>query len=120
LLRYAAARAGSFLRVGQRAARLQTKIERRQCMFKRVLGVALLGVGIASTAHASSVTLYGVVDIGIEGAKKSDQSSTLGMGSGIQAGSRWGIRGSEDLGGSLKANFMLETGITVNDGNVQN
>lgn len=89
-------------------------------MFKRVLGVALLGVGIASTAHASSVTLYGVVDIGIEGAKKSDQSSTLGMGSGIQAGSRWGIRGSEDLGGSLKANFMLETGITVNDGNVQN
>ena len=42
------------------------------------------------------------------------------MISGVQSGSRWGIRGSEDLGGGMKANFHFESAIGVNDGTGNN
>ncbi|THU05331.1 porin [Lampropedia puyangensis] len=66
--------------------------------------VPLLAAG--AVAHAqSSVTLYGRVNTTLENQKYSGQSSTTGL----QSNSSFiGFRGSEDLGGGLKAGFVLE------------
>ncbi|GAA5236045.1 porin [Verticiella sediminum] len=75
--------------------------------------------GAAQAQSTTSVTLYGIADIGIfhERIKsEGDTESTTGLLSGGQSGSRWGLRGSEDLGGGLKANFQLESGFNLNNG----
>lgn len=85
-------------------------------MKKTLLAAALLA-GFAGAAHAqSSVTLYGIVDVGIGGSNESGESSAFGMKSGVQSGSRWGLRGSEDLGNGLRANFQLESGFDIGNG----
>ncbi len=92
-------------------------------MKKTLLAAALLA-GFAGAAHAqSSVTLYGIVDVGIGGDSNGgngitggDGDSQYGMLSGVQSGSRWGLRGSEDLGNGLRANFQLESGFDVTNG----
>ncbi|MCR1770212.1 Outer membrane porin protein [Burkholderia glumae] len=88
-------------------------------MKKRIMVAAATLAGLtAGVANAqSSVTLYGIVDAGI-GYQSSQTSlgSTSGgksvtkMVNGIWAGSRFGLKGSEDLGGGLKAIFTLEEG----------
>jgi predicted porin len=70
---------------------------------------------VSGTAFAqSTVTLYGVVDMGYNTDKKSTgttvNAKTAGLNS-IQSGSRLGFKGTEDLGGGLKANFTLEYGV---------
>ena len=76
---------------------------------------ALAAVGAASAQ--SSVTLYGLVDIGY-GAQVTTtrdgtgQIRTRGIQDGANAGNRIGFRGTEDLGGGLKANFVVEQGIS--------
>ena len=55
----------------------------------------------------SNVTLFGIVDMGIAHVKTGDKSITAVTNSGSNF-SRWGIRGTEDLGGGLKAGFWLE------------
>ncbi|MFP3710067.1 porin [Paraburkholderia sp. SIMBA_009] len=69
-------------------------------------------------AHAqSSVTLYGIVDVGIEHINNTQSGGALTReASGNLSGSRWGLKGVEDLGGGLKAIFTLENGFNVNDG----
>ncbi|WP_300651580.1 porin [Hydrogenophaga sp.] len=62
----------------------------------------------------SSVTMYGVVDVAVERVKGA--TSLTRVTSGQQQGSRWGLRGSEDLGGGLKALFVLETGFNADTG----
>lgn len=79
---------------------------------------ALAAVGAASAQ--SSVTLYGVVDIGYgaqrtegrAGAAGTPSQRSSGVMDGANAGNRIGFRGTEDLGGGLKANFVVEQGIT--------
>ena len=76
---------------------------------------ALAAVGAASAQ--SSVTLYGVVDIGYGSHKTEtrDGSGVIrssGLIDGANAGNRIGFRGTEDLGGGLKANFVVEQGIS--------
>lgn len=80
--------------------------------------IALAAVAATGAAFAqSSVTLYGVADIGITdtnapGTKlKLDSSATMNNGT-----SRWGIRGTEDLGGGLKAGFNFEAGLSLDNG----
>lgn len=73
---------------------------------------------IAGTAFAqSNVTLYGVADAGIEylsnAPSASNGSNLVRMSSGNMSTSRWGLRGSEDLGGGLKAVFELESGFSL-------
>lgn len=78
---------------------------------------ALAGMCQVGAAQAqSSVTLYGVVDVNIETFNNSPGGSASGMRSSGLNGSRWGFRGSEDLGGGLKAVFQLEGGMNVRDG----
>lgn len=85
-------------------------------MKKTLLAAALLA-GFAGVAHAqSSVTLYGLVDAGLVHEKTDTLSSKNGLDSGLGGQSRWGIRGSEDLGNGLKGIFTLESGFNVDDG----
>ncbi|MGN6665450.1 MAG: porin [Trinickia sp.] len=86
------------------------------------LSLALLG--IAGAAHAqSSVTLYGVIDESItyvHHANGGQNMWALGNSSaGDLAGSRWGLKGQEDLGGGLAAIFQLENGFDPSNGTSQ-
>jgi predicted porin len=67
------------------------------------------------------VTLYGITDVGIEVVNhvpgpNGTSGTAVRMESGSLAGSRWGIRGVEDLGGGIKAVFDLENGFSLNNG----
>jgi predicted porin len=74
---------------------------------------ALAAIGAASAQ--STVTLYGVVDVNVTSTKQRGTSLTT-LDSGGLNGSRWGLRGTEDLGGGLKGIFRLESGFTPDDG----
>jgi predicted porin len=88
--------------------------------------VALAALAAVSAASAqSSVTLFGVADAWVGNVKGAyDAASSIGpnptsqtkLGSGGMSGSRWGVRGSEDLGGGLKGNFVIEAGIDIDTG----
>ena len=82
-------------------------------MKKSLIAIAALA---ATGAFAqSSVTLYGVADLSL--AKTSGVSSQLsGNGTLNNGSSRFGLRGSEDLGGGLKANFNFEAGVNAETG----
>lgn len=68
------------------------------------------------SAHAqSSVTLYGVIDTSIE-LTNAGRGTTLRMDSGADTGSRYGLRGVEDIGGGTHINFQLENGFYSNSG----
>ncbi|RQR32360.1 porin [Burkholderia sp. Bp9143] len=81
--------------------------------------VAVISAGMmAAHAHAqSTVTLYGVVDTGLMYVHNSGGKSTqLMMASGTESGSRWGLKGSEELGGGLKAIYQVENGFSSTSG----
>lgn len=72
-------------------------------------------------AAQSSVSIYGIMDIGVEyqqlgaaGAKPATHNTLVASGS--SAANRWGFRGTEDLGGGNSAYFVLEGGFNVDDG----
>src|SRR4051794_39968709 len=66
---------------------------------------------VASVAHAQgSVTLYGILNEGVNYINNQGGGSAIGAVKGQTNGSRWGFRGTEDLGGGLKAIFVLENG----------
>ncbi|RZT36851.1 porin [Cupriavidus agavae] len=92
--------------------------------------LSLCGAGAA--AAQSNVILYGVADMGIEyvnnlgnvptaanGFNPGPAHSVTRLTSGSRAGSRWGLRGTEDLGGGLGAVFALESGFNLDSGTPQ-
>ena len=79
-----------------------------------VTGAVLALVSTTSALAQSSVTLYGIVDAAVTYTTKQVGGSRTGIDAGQLATSRWGMRGTEDLGGGLKANFTLE-GTLIND-----
>jgi GBP family porin len=97
-------------------------------MKKSLLAVAVLGAmsGAAFAQVApNNITLYGILDAGLQSTKTTTRASdaaaevsgtVTGLNSGIQSGNRWGLRGSEDLGGGLRANFQLESGFNLDNG----
>ena len=87
-------------------------------MKKSLLALAVLGAFTAPAFAQSSVTLYGVIDVGINYVNNAGGASKWAMSSGIVQGSRWGLKGSEDLGGGTKAIFQLENGFNVANGNL--
>lgn len=90
-------------------------------MKKTVAAVAVLGA-FAGSALAADVTLYGVVDAGLvythldQDVQSVDATDKFEMKSGNQAGSRWGLKGVEDLGNGVQVGFILESGFNVDDG----
>jgi len=91
---------------------------------KKTLLLTVCAATLSTAAYAeTSVTLYGIIDTGIgyakvdgsyvdpqTGARSDFKASRIGMTSGQTAGSRWGLRGKEDLGDGLYATFRLESG----------
>ncbi len=89
-------------------------------MKKSLIALAVIAASGAASAQ-SSVTLYGLVDAYV-GSVKSGGVTTIGVNVPAAAGggglntSRFGLKGSEDLGGGLKANFLLEAGFDPSTG----
>ncbi len=89
-------------------------------MKKALVSIAVMTVAGAASAQ-SSVTLYGRIDASLASQKTEVGGvTTVDPGaqirSGAHTGSRWGLKGSEDLGGGLKVNFQLEQGFNIDTG----
>jgi predicted porin len=92
-------------------------------MKKTLVAIAALAVVGAASAQ-SSVTLYGRIDASIGSQRTTNNGNVAGATvdagtqilAGAHTGNRWGMKGSEDLGGGLKAIFQLENGFSVDTG----
>lgn len=76
----------------------------------------LLAPLVATAQTGGTAILYGVVDLSMGGISRRHEGTSLRMQSGVQSGSRWGLRGSEDLGQGMRANYLLESGFLANEG----
>ena len=89
-------------------------------MKKTQLAAALCGVIAAAAAGAanaqSNVSLYGVLDGGLSYVNNVGGSKNFTTADGLQSGNRWGLKGSEDLGGGLSTIFTLENGFNLTNG----
>lgn len=85
-------------------------------MKKTIIALAALTAFAGIASAQSNVTLYGVVDIGLERTNISPGAKATRLSSGIQSGSRFGFKGNEDLGGGLSASFQLESGFDASTG----
>jgi len=86
-------------------------------MKKSLIALAVLAASGASFAQ-SSVTIYGIADVWFGTTSGTNKPSQTVLESGGVSTSRWGLKGSEDLGGGLKANFLLEQGFKLDTGAV--
>lgn len=90
-------------------------------MKKSLIALAVLATTGAAMAQ-SSVTLYGVADVNVGQTKTTTNGVSAGsikkVSSGTVNGSRFGFKGTEDLGGGLKAVFQLEQGFNIDTGSV--
>jgi GBP family porin len=87
-------------------------------MRKSLLAVAL-AFAFPTAFAQSNVTLYGIVDVGVEYIDVGNLSTTR-IASGMSQGSRWGLRGTEVLGGGYSAIFTLESRFSIDTGSVTN
>lgn len=78
---------------------------------KRLLPVASMGVLACggALAQTSSVLLYGTIDTAVYSRQLAGETRVNRLDNGLLDPSRWGIRGTEDLGGGLKASFGLSS-----------
>lgn len=86
------------------------------------LAALLMSAFVGTASAQSSVTLYGIVDAWVGQTQNKAGATPLGttelLDSGGGQASRWGVRGTEDLGGGLRAHFVLEQGFSVATGAV--
>lgn len=90
-------------------------------MQKKLIAVAVLGACVAGSAFAANVDVYGRIDTGLsyvhyDETGLSDAVDTLSLDSGLSSGSRWGLKGSEDLGNGYQVGFVLESGFDADTG----
>ncbi|WP_241065354.1 porin, partial [Achromobacter insuavis] len=89
-------------------------------MKKALLVTALFAVLSGAAQAETAVTLYGLIDtgVGFQRIKGNDgyKESKVGVANGVSSGSRWGLRGAEDLGDGLSAVFTLESGFNSANG----
>jgi len=91
-------------------------------MKKSLLALAAMGAFAGAAQAQSSVTVYGLIDTSYMSTETKTnavtpvtaQTSSLGA-DGALSGSRLGFRGTEDLGGGMRANFNIEMGINTTD-----
>jgi predicted porin len=87
----------------------------------KLLAAATLAAATGMAHAADSVTIYGLIDLGLtsySNTATTSKASLVRMDSGIAQGSRIGFKGTEDLGGGLNAFFTLETGFNADDGSL--
>lgn len=82
-----------------------------------MLTALFAGLPVASQAQ-SSVSLYGIIDGGITYVSNSGGAHVVKFDDGVSWGNRWGLRGTEDLGGGLSAVFVLENGFHLGNGSL--
>ena len=75
---------------------------------------------LACASAFAQVTLYGLADIGVTRVSGYAQGSVTQLNSGIMEGSRWGIKGEEDMGGGYRALFTLESRVELDTGGLGN
>lgn len=86
-------------------------------MKKSLIALAALGAFAGAASAQSSVTLYGVLDVGVSKQTNLDLTAYGVSGSSFHIPTRIGIRGTEDLGNGMSAIFDLQTGgIGMGDG----
>jgi len=87
-------------------------------MKRTQIALAAVALVASTAAMAEGVTLYGTVEAAVE---QSTSNGTYLNGAGaFVAGNNFGIKGSEDLGNGLKANFTLQQGLNLNQGTADN
>ena len=91
-------------------------------MKKQLLAVAVASA-FASTAFAANVTVYGTVDTGLVynntsfgGTTTAKDSNKFSMDSGVLGGTKFGLKGTEDLGDGYSVSFQLENGFDSDTG----
>jgi len=89
---------------------------RNHCKLFGVLGLCIVSRSFA----ASSVTLYGTVDDGFQFNSNQGGSRAYALQQGGLGSSKWGVLGTEDLGGGLSTIFNLESGFDLNSGKLGN
>lgn len=91
----------------------------RKSRVKTSLSLAATAL-LCSTAHAqSTVTLYGIIDSGLLYVNNQNGAANTETTTGKLSGSRFGFKGTEDLGGGLSALFVLEDGFSASNGTLQ-
>lgn len=87
---------------------------------KKHLIAAAVAAAVAAPAMAQNVTLYGTIDAGVASFNRVGTSTVASNETAYTDGSIsssvWGIRGSEDLGGGLRAVFQAESDMATNNG----
>jgi predicted porin len=81
-------------------------------MQRTLIAVALSTLFVGSAFAQSSITVYGRLNVSVEAQKDGDVSNTLL----VDNSSRIGFKGVEDLGGGLKAGFLIESGFDATTG----
>ena len=84
-------------------------------MKKTLIAAAVMAASGVAFA-ASNVTLYGVIEEGVVLEKAKHGDTLVKLQSGFDQGSRWGIKGVEDLGNGYSVGFTLEQGFLADSG----
>ena len=90
-------------------------------MKKTLLAATILGA-FACAASAANVQVYGLIDTSLSFVHSDadisgvDSKNSFTMENAEQFGSRFGLRGSEDLGNGMKVSFVLESGFESDTG----
>ena len=91
-------------------------------MKKSLLALAVLGVFAGAASAQSSVTIYGVMDLGIvkgnggTAANPNGNSTSKAWKQSARTNSRLGFKGTEDLGNGLSAEFLIEHRLNPDSG----
>jgi predicted porin len=84
---------------------------------KRLITAGACLASYTCVGHAqSTVSLYGVIDVGFVYNNNAHDAKQYSMVAGSLKGNRWGLLGKEDLGGGYKAVFLLENGFSAVNG----
>lgn len=90
---------------------------------KRILTLSLLAAACSAAfaqTSTGSLTVYGIVDAGVQRVSGYNGGAVTSLVSGIMEGSRLGVRGNEDLGGGYRAVFTLENRTELDTGALSN
>ncbi len=77
---------------------------------------AVLAANAVYAQAGPGVTLYGLADVGITSTSGLKGGRVTQLASGIMEGSRWGLKGTEDMGGGYKTIFTLEARVELDTG----
>lgn len=94
---------------------------------KKFIAIFLvLACRLTSVQAQDDLTVYGIIDIGLQYATVNqtrdhtvERNQFLGIASGVQSGSRFGLRGTHEMGGGYETVFVLENGFDAGNGAAQ-